>query len=89
MFPNDLIRHTSKLLHHGIFSHLTDEKITKIHHLLLKNSDTDVFSFFGLWRQGDFSFDFSSLQLLLETNLLLQKYGQPHIESDFLMELFD
>lgn len=86
---NDIIHHTSRLLHHGIFSHLTDEKITKIHHLLLNNSKIEKSTFFTLWRQGDFGYDFSSLQLLLETNLLLQRYGQANIESDFLMELMD
>jgi hypothetical protein len=39
--------------------------------------------FIKLWRKGDYTSDFSKMQLLMETNLLLQRNGQMMIEEDF------
>ena len=45
--------------------------------------------YFTLWRKGDFTSDFSKMQLLMETNLLLLRYGQTMIEEDFQELILD
>jgi hypothetical protein len=39
--------------------------------------------FIKLWRKGDYTSDFSKMQLLMETNLLLMRNGERMIEEDF------
>jgi hypothetical protein len=45
--------------------------------------------FFKLWRKGDYTSDFSKMQLLMETNLLLMRNGQMMIEEDFQELILD
>lgn len=82
----DVISHTRKLLQHGIFNHLTDESISVIHHMIIQSTDNEMNKrrFFELWRKGDFSENFTHMQLLQETNFLLQKNGERTIEENFL-----
>jgi hypothetical protein len=42
-----------------------------------------------LWREGDYTSDFTSMQLLQQTNYLLQLHGQKMIEEDFLELILD
>jgi hypothetical protein len=78
--------HTKKLLHAGIFSHLTDENISVLHHLIMQSSlqNLNKKRFFEIWRRGDFSEHFENMQLLQETNFILQKNGEYIIEENFL-----
>lgn len=82
----DIISHTRKLLQHGIFNHLTDESISVLHHMILQSSSIQIDNkrFFQIWRKGDFSENFTHMQLLQETNFLLQKNGERLIEENFL-----
>lgn len=82
----DVISHTRKLLQHGIFNHLTDESISVLHHMIIQSTgnETNKRRFFELWRKGDFSENFTHMQLLQETNFLLQKNGERPIEENFL-----
>jgi hypothetical protein len=81
----DIVGHTRKLLQFGVFDHLTDQDISVLHHKVMQNQ-LDAVSrqlFIKLWRKGDYTSDFSKMQLLMETNLLLQRNGQMMIEEDF------
>lgn len=82
----DVISHTRKLLQHGIFNHLTDDSISVLHHMIIQSTgnETNKRRFFELWRKGDFSENFTHMQLLQETNFLLQKNGERLIEENFL-----
>lgn len=82
----DIIMHTKKLLHAGIFSHLTDENISVLHHLIMQSSlqNLNKKRFFEIWRRGDFSEHFENMHLLQETNFILQKNGEYIIEENFL-----
>ena len=86
----DIILHTKKLLQAGIFSHLTDESISVLHHLIMQSSfqNFNKKKFFEIWRRGDFSEHFVNMQLLQETNLILQKNGEYTIEENFLEMLY-
>ena len=82
---------TRKLLHEGIFNHLSDQEITSIHLRVLSVNDDakHIPGFVKFWRKGDFSSDFRRLQLLQETNLVLQFLGEKMIEEDFLELVID
>ncbi|MEY2595811.1 MAG: hypothetical protein RI965_1083 [Bacteroidota bacterium] len=84
----DIIMHTRKLLQYGIFNHLTDDSISVLHHMIIQSSSTDLNKkrFFQIWRKGDFSENFTHMQLLQETNFLLQQHGEKMIEENFLEE---
>lgn len=87
----DIISHTRKLLQFGVFDHLADQEISVLHYKLMQNQ-LDAGSrqlFFNLWRKGDFTSDFSKIQLLMETNLLLLRNGQMMIEEDFQELILD
>jgi hypothetical protein len=87
----DARTHTRRLLYQGIFSHLSDQEISNIHHLILSD-DEDANNhkrFIRVWRMGDYTSDFTRLQLLQETNIMLQRFGERMIEEDFLERLID
>lgn len=81
-----LISHTRQLLQNGVFNHLSDEKIFRLHYMILDatNKLQNELSVFSLWREGDYTSNFTNMQLLQQTNYLLQKHGQRMIEEDFL-----
>ena len=83
---SNVISHTRKLLQYGIFNHLSDENISVLHHMIIQSSDSEIIKkrFFEIWRKGDFSENFTHMQLLQETNFLLQKNGERGIEENFL-----
>jgi hypothetical protein len=83
---SNVISHTRKLLQYGIFNHLSDENISVLHHMIFQSSDSEIIKkrFFEIWRKGDFSENFTHMQLLQETNFLLQKNGERGIEENFL-----
>jgi len=86
----DIILHTKKLLQAGIFNHLTDENISVLHHLIMQSSFQylNKKKFFKIWRKGDFSEHFVHMQLLQETNFILQKNGEQIIEENFLETMY-
>ena len=81
----DIVSHTRKLLQFGVFDHLADQDISVLHHKVMQNH-LDAVSrqrFIKLWRKGEYTSDFSKMQLLMETNLLLMRNGERMIEEDF------
>jgi hypothetical protein len=44
---------------------------------------------FKLWREGDYTSNFINMQLLQQTNYVLQMHGQRMIEEDFLELILD
>lgn len=87
----DIVSHTRKLLQFGVFDHLADQDISVLHHKVMQNQldTTSRQLFFKLWRKGDYTSDFSKMQLLMETNLLLMRNGQMMIEEDFQELILD
>ena len=87
----DIVSHTRKLLQFGVFDHLADQDISVLHHMVMQNQmDAPKKQvYFTLWRKGDFTSDFSKMQLLMETNLLLLRNGQRMIEEDFQELILD
>jgi hypothetical protein len=87
----DARTHTRRLLYQGIFSHLSDQEISNIHHLILSDDEdaNNHKKFIRVWRMGDYTSEFARLQLLQETNFLLQRFGERMIEEDFLETLID
>ena len=86
-----LISHTRQLLQNGIFNHLSDEKISTLHYIILSANPKpqDQQLIFKLWREGDYTSNFINMQLLQQTNYLLQMHGQRMIEEDFLELILD
>ena len=87
----DIVSHTRKLLQFGVFDHIADQDISVLHHMIMQNQldPTKKPVYFTLWRKGDFTSDFSKMQLLMETNLLLLRNGQRMIEEDFQELILD
>jgi hypothetical protein len=83
---SQLLSHTRHLLQNGIFNHLSDQKISTLHYMILSANKRiqDQQTIFNLWREGDFTSNFVNMQLLQQTNYLLQMHGQKMIEEDFL-----
>jgi hypothetical protein len=86
-----LLSHTRHLLQNGIFNHLSDQKISTLHYIILSASNKvqDQQAIFKLWREGDYTSNFTSMQFLQQTNYLLQMHGQRMIEEDFLELILD
>ena len=86
-----LISHTRQLLQNGIFNHLSDKKISTLHYLILSANPKpqDQQLIFKLWREGDYTSNFINMQLLQQTNYVLQMHGQRMIEEDFLELILD
>lgn len=82
----DVLTHTRKLLQFGVFNHLTDDSISILHHMIINSLkyQIDKKQFFEIWKKGVFSENFTHMQLLQETNFLLQQNGEHIIEENFL-----
>ena len=83
---NAILVHTRNLLKHDVFNHLNDDLISVIHHRILQSPSSEMNKeiFFRLWRNGDYGLNSMTIQLLQKTNYLLQAFGEPIIEEDFL-----
>ena len=87
----DIIQHTRKLLEQGVFNHLSDDTISVLHHMIMQSpqDQAEKKSFFNIWRKGDFSSSFLTMQLLQQSNYMLQFYGEAIINEDFMEFVFD
>ncbi len=87
----DVIMHTRKLLAQGVFNHLSDDTISVLHHMIMQSTQGELErkSFFKIWRRGDFTSSFLNMQLLQQSNYLLQFYGEATINEDFMELIFD
>jgi hypothetical protein len=86
-----IIIHTRKLLSEGVFNHLSDDTISSLHHMIIQASQDQIDTkyFFKIWRKGDFTSSFITMQLLQQSNYLLQFYGEPNLNEDFMELIFD
>jgi hypothetical protein len=86
-----ILSHTAQLLQSGVLDHLQDEMISRLHHMLLQGSGAMIHEheFFSVWRKGDYTGSFKTLQLLQHSNCILQHCGQSKIEMDFLETVTD
>ena len=87
----DIIQHTRKLLEQGVFNHLNDDTISILHHMIMQSpqGQAEKKSFFNIWRKGDFTSSFLTMQLLQQSNYMLQFYGEAIINEDFMEFVFD
>ena len=87
----DIIQHTRKLLEQGVFNHLSDDTISVLHHMIMQSpqGQAEKKSFFNIWRKGDFTSSFLTMQLLQQSNYMLQFYGEAIINEDFMEFVFD
>ena len=87
----DIIQHTRKLLEQGVFNHLSDDTISVLHHMIMQSphDQAEKKSFFKIWRKGDFTSSFLTMQLLQQSNYMLQFYGEAIINEDFMEFVFD
>ena len=87
----DIIQHTRKLLEQGVFNHLNDDTISILHNMIMQSpqGQAEKKSFFNIWRKGDFTSSFLTMQLLQQSNYMLQFYGEAIINEDFMEFVFD
>lgn len=76
-----LIDLTRELLNSGVFSHLPDNEIARLHWMILQGDDKLPLSpLFSYWYRGDYYSSNSSPRLLQQCNEYLQRMGQPLID---------
>ena len=74
---------TRDLLNSGVFSHLPDDEIARLHWMILRMRDADKVSVQPLltyWYRGDYYTSNASPRLLQQCNEYLQRLGQPLID---------
>lgn len=83
MSTKTLVNLTRELLNCGIFSHLPDEEIGRLHWMLVRAQHDDDLSLQPLltfWYRGDYYSPNASPRLLQSCNECLQRMGQPLID---------
>ncbi|HLI93438.1 MAG TPA: hypothetical protein VKU83_07505 [Puia sp.] len=78
-----LVDLTRELLSSGVFSHLPDNEIARLHWMILQGQRDEPKSFqplFSYWYRGDYYSSPASLRLLQQCNEYLQRMGQPLID---------
>jgi len=82
---NKIIELTREMLSGGIFNHLSDNEISRLHHCILQGKE----AFFpqlpelliSYWYQGDYFSSDVSPRFLHQCNEYLQSIGRPMIET--------
>ena len=78
-----LVDLTRELLSSGVFSHLPDNEIARLHWMILqgqRDGPPSLKPFFSYWYRGDYYSSPASLRLLQQCNEYLQRMGQPLID---------
>jgi hypothetical protein len=79
-----LIDLTRELLSSGVFSHLPDNEVSRLHWIILGDqtrcTSTTLDLVLGYWYKGDYYSSNISPKLLQQCNELLQGLGRPLIE---------
>lgn len=78
-----LIDLTRELLSSGVFNHLPDNEIARLHWMIMQGRREDQLPLQPLlsyWYRGDFYASNISLRLLQQCNEYLQRLGQPLID---------
>jgi hypothetical protein len=74
---------TRELLNSGVFSHLPDDEIGRLHWLILRvqhQEDLPLQPLLTYWYRGDYYASNASPRLLQQCNEYLQRMGQPLID---------
>jgi hypothetical protein len=74
---------TRELLNSGVFSHLPDDEIARLHWMILRVNEDDDLPLQPLltyWYRGDYYASNASPRLLQQCNEYLQRMGQPLID---------
>jgi hypothetical protein len=80
---NTLVDLTRELLNSGVFNHLPDDEIGRLHWLILQGQrDQQLPSqpLFSSWYRGEYYSSNASPRLLQQCNEYLQRMGQPLID---------
>ena len=78
-----LIDLTRELLSSGIFNHLPDDEIARLHWMIMQGGRDEKMSLpplLSYWYRGDYYSQGSSPYLLQRCNEFLQRMGQPMID---------
>jgi hypothetical protein len=74
---------TRELLNSGVFSHLPDDEIARLHWMILrvrKDDELPLQRLLTYWYRGDYYSANASPRLLQQCNEYLQRMGQPLID---------
>ena len=80
---NALVDLTRELLGSGVFNHLPDNEISRLHWMIMQGQQEDQIPLqplFSYWYRGDFYSSKVSPLLLQQCNEYLQRMGQPLID---------
>ena len=90
---DSILSMSATLLNSGVFNHLSDAEISRMHSLLLTNhlqaSTEQMIPLVRYWYMGDFWSAQDAQHLLQKSNEYLQYLGQPPIESVDTGEMFE
>jgi hypothetical protein len=78
-----LVDLTRELLSGGVFNHLPDNEIARLHWIILQGQREDQVSvqpLLSYWYRGDYYSSNASPRLLQQCNEYLQRMGQPPID---------
>ena len=73
---------TRELLNSGVFSHLPDDEIARLHWMILRvqQDELPLRPLLTYWYRGDYYTSNASPRLLQQCNEYLQRIGQPLID---------
>ena len=80
---NALVDLTRELLNSGVFNHLPDDEIGRLHWMILRDKPDDhlpLQPLFSYWYRGEYYSSNVSPHLLQQCNEYLQRMGQPLID---------
>lgn len=78
-----LIDLTRELLSSGVFNHLPDNEIARLHWMIMqgqREGQLPLQPLLSYWYRGDFYASNASLRLLQQCNEYLQRLGQPLVD---------
>lgn len=76
-----LVNLTRELLSSGVFNHLPDNEIARLHWMILQGQrEVPVQPLLSYWYRGDYYASNASPRLLQQCNEYLQRMGQPLID---------
>ncbi len=84
IMTNTMVDLTRELLNNGVFNHLPDDEISRLHWMIMQGAREDKLSLSPLlsyWYRGDYYSPGSSPRLLQQCNEFLQRVGQPMIDA--------
>jgi hypothetical protein len=86
---HSLIHLTRELLSRGVFNHLPDNDVARLHWMILEDQTSratpSLETILGFWAKGDFYREYVPPNLLQHCNEWLQAMGRPLIE-DFCLD---